>query len=176
MPETPIPCWPEWMPKPQRSGYQFEPVDRTVRTDMEIGSIYRVEFDTDETIIQCTMILCNRIQLEFFQAFERDCLRHGTKWFRMPIWVSGKQDKDNLEWYNCRFKTRPKFSGLIGVTHITVTMQLEIEERNLLDPDILEVLMIFGPDGVRKMTQLNTNVGLLAGVTNIPAGVFVAAA
>jgi hypothetical protein len=140
------------MPKPQRTGYQIEPVDRRQKTEMEIGSIYRVEFDTDETVIQCTMILCNRLQLEFFQAFERDCLRQGTRWFQMPLWIDGQQNKE-LEWYNCRFRERPKFSGLIGVTHITVTMKLEIERRELLDIAVMEILMLYGPDGLQGITR-----------------------
>ena len=163
-----LPCWPEWMPKPQRTGYGYEVTDRTQNTDMEIGGISRVEFDTDETTITCSMILCNRLELEFYEAFERDCLRQGTRWFQMPIWMTGK-----IEWYTCRFVCRPKVGGLIGCGYATVTMKLKIERRELLDPDIVEVLMIFGPDGLQQIAGLDTGVSALGGATNIPPGVFV---
>ena len=90
-----LPCWPEWRPMPERDGYSYEVTDRTLNTDMEISSLSRVEFDTDETTITCSMVLCNRMELEFYETFERDCLRHGTRWFQMPIWMTGK-----IEWYN----------------------------------------------------------------------------
>jgi hypothetical protein len=151
------------MPKPQRTGYSYEVTDRTLNTDMEIGSIPRVEFDTDETVVTCSMVLCNRLQLEFYEAFERDCLRQGTKWFQMPIWMTGQ-----IEWYNCRFVGRPKVAPDRGVTHATVSMKLQIERRNLLDPDIVEVLMIFGPDITGQLNGADTALAKLAGVTNIP--------
>jgi hypothetical protein len=158
------------MPKPQRSGYSYEVTDRTLNTDMEISSLRRVEFDTDETVITCSMILCNRVELEFFEAFERDCLRQGVRWFQMPLWVAG-----HLEWYNCCFVERPKIGGLIGVSHATVSMKLKIEWRDLLDPDIVEVLMVFGPaiGSSPVILNLDTGIAALAGVTNIPAQVWV---
>jgi hypothetical protein len=167
MPDT-LPCWPEWMPKPQRTGYGYEVMDRTLNTDMEISSVSRVEFDTDEKTISCIMILHNRVELEFYEAFDRDCLRHGTRWFQMPIWMTGK-----IEWYNCRFVTRPKIDRLIGCNYATVSMKLKIERRELLDPDILEVLMIFGPGIERQLIRANAAIAALAGVTNISPGVFI---
>ena len=168
MSTTPLPCWPDWMPKPQRSGYQYEPVDRTIRTEMEIGGIYRVEFNTDETVIQCSLILCNRLQLEFFEAFERGCLRRGTRWFQMPIWINGK-----TEWYKCRFRARPKFAVNSTVTHTTVTMQLEIEERDLLDTSLVDLLINFGPDGVAALVKaIRDNLRIRPGVTVIPPDVW----
>jgi hypothetical protein len=155
------------MPMPQRTGYGYEVTDRTLNTDMEISSLSRVEFDTDETTITCTMVLCNRGELEFYEAFERDCLRHGTRWFQMPIWMTGK-----IEWYNCRFMGRPKVTP-DGPNYASVTMKMKIERRELLDPDILEVLMIFGPGIEHQLTRVNAAIVGLAGVTNIPPGVFV---
>jgi hypothetical protein len=167
-----LPCWPEWMPRTQHNGYGYEVTDRTLNTDMEISSLSRNEFDTDETVISCTMILRNRDELIFLETFERDCLRHGTRWFEMPIWMSGR-----IERYTCRFVGGLKIGGLIGVGYATVTMKLKIERRNLLDPEIMEVLMIFGPCGIESFSNLNTNLttslSKLSGVTNIPPEVFV---
>ena len=163
-----LPCWPEWMPTPLQDGYSYEVTDRTLNTEMEIGGIPRVEFDTDETVITCSMVLCNRAQLEFLEAFERDCLRQGTRWFQMPVWMTGR-----LEWYNCRFVGRLKMSGVLGVHYSTVTMKIQIERRNLLDPDIMEVLMIFGPGIEGHMGGMDAALAKLAGVTNIQPEVWV---
>jgi hypothetical protein len=130
-------CWPDWMPKPIKNNYSYELSDRTIESQMDIGAIRRVEFDTDETIISCNLVLCNRLQLEWFDKFHRDCLRHGTKWFRMPIYMSG-----HVDWYTVQIQNQPKFGGLIGVTHTTVTLKLRIEKRDLLDDDIFEVITI----------------------------------
>jgi hypothetical protein len=156
-------CWPDWMPYPQRPSYSYELADRTLESQMDIGTIKRVEFDTDETIISCTLILCNRLQLEWFEKFERDCLRQGSRWFRMPIFMSG-----HVEFYTVQFKGRPKFGSIIGISHTTVTMQLRIEKRDLLDDAIFEAVTLFGPNGLQNVAG-RINLGALAGVTTIPA-------
>lgn len=116
--------WPAWMPKPQRSGYTYSPVDRRKRTDMEVGSIMRVEYDTDECTCDCTLIL-DRLQSSWFEAFERSILRQGARWFRMPLQFGGC-----IEWQTVRFSTRPKANGLVGM-HTTYTFTLDIECRDL---------------------------------------------
>ena len=45
------------MPKPQMNGYGIQPVDRRIKTDMEIGGVYRAEFDTDENECSCSLVL-----------------------------------------------------------------------------------------------------------------------
>jgi hypothetical protein len=56
-------------------------------------------------------------------------------------------------------------------------MKLEIERRNLLDPDVMEVLLCFSPADVRAITiglnkAINTD---MAGCTRIPADLLEAA-
>lgn len=129
-------CWPDWMPKPQRSGYSYEPADRRSKTDMEIGSVLRVNFDTDETVVNCTLIL-NRMQSTWFEIFERGLLRQGSQWFEMPIQTGGC-----IEWHTVRFAARPKAGNLIGPRHTTYTLQLEIEKRELrMCDELFELLM-----------------------------------
>ncbi len=135
-------CWPHWLPRPNSSGYEYEPTDRTLSSEMDIGTFKRVEFDTDETTISCTAIMDN-MQLAFFETFERDCLRQGCKWFLMPILIAGE-----VQEYKVRFKGRPKIGGLIGACHATVTMRVEIGKRDLLCSDLMHLLMVFSPDEI----------------------------
>jgi len=140
--ENTLPVWPYWMPMSQRSGYTYEPVDRTVKTEMEVGSIKRIEFDTDETTITCSMILRNDTELEFFEKFERDVLKQGTSWFQMPLWIAGRQDL-----YTIRFNGRPKMQEILGSHHAKVAFKLDIERRILLEPEIdLETVCARRPD------------------------------
>jgi hypothetical protein len=152
------------MPIPIKNNYSYELSDRTIESQMDIGSIRRVEFDTDETFISCNLILCNRLQLEWFEKFERDCLRQGTKWFKMPIYMSG-----HVDWYMVQLQGRPKFGNLIGITHTTVTIKLRIEKRDLLDDDIFEIITIFGPSVLSVVAKDIRQWQMLSGVTNIPA-------
>jgi hypothetical protein len=158
-------CWPNWMPVPQKANYSYELSDRTIESQMDIGVMKRAEFDTDETIISCSLVLSNRLQLVWFEKFERDCLRQGTKWFQMPIRMSGY-----IDWYMVQLKGRPKFGGLIARTHTTVTMQLRIEKRDLLDDDIMTLLTIFGPENLLTVNKTMNMVmnARLPGITKIP--------
>lgn len=97
-------CWPEWMPKPQQTNYSYDYVDRRTKTDMEVGSVLRVNFDTDESTLNCRLIL-NRLQSQWFEVFESKLQNHGARWFRMPIQIAGC-----IVWHTVRFASRPKAS------------------------------------------------------------------
>lgn len=133
--------WPAWMPKPQRSGYTYSPVDRRKKTDMEVGSIMRVEYDTDECSCDCTLIL-DRMQSTWFESFERGLMRQGSEWFRMPLQFGGC-----IDWQTVRFSSRPKAAEIIGVRHTAYTFTLDVYRRdNLLECDVLtEMLMCISP-------------------------------
>jgi len=48
-----IKVWPDHLDIPLRDGYSYSPTDRRAKAEMEIGSRYRVLFDTDETVLNC---------------------------------------------------------------------------------------------------------------------------
>ena len=158
-------CYPDWMPKPQRAGYSYEPTDRTISSEMEIGTIRRVEFDTDETVISCTLLLKNCLERSFFEAFERDCLRQGCKWFMMPVEIAGE-----VEQYKARFRERPKLTQIIGKSAAKYSIVLEIDRRDLMDPMLVHVLLLFGPTGFSSVAKgvCSLVTQTLPGVTNIP--------
>lgn len=148
MPNDKFYCWPDWMPKPQRNGYGYEPVDRRSKTDMEVGSVLRVNFDTDESTIDCTLVL-NPIQAQWFEKFERDMLNQGAKWFQMPIWMAGC-----IETHTVRFAARPKAGNLIGARHTTYTLKLDLQKRDLkLCDEVLELLLCVNPADIVQTAQ-----------------------
>lgn len=128
-------CWPGWMPKAQQSNYSYEPVDRRTKSDMEVGSILRVNYDTDETTLTCKLIL-DRLQSQWFEVFEQKLLNQGAKWFRMPIQIAGC-----IEWHTVRFANRPK--ATIFAPHYTqYDFTLDIWKRDFaLCPGIVEFLL-----------------------------------
>ena len=114
--------WPDWMPLPQRASYSYEVTDRRIRTDMEVGSIIRVEYDTDESKASCSLVL-DAFQSAWFEAFERDVLRQGSRWFEMPLLSGGI-----IQSHTVRFASRPK-AGVIGPAHTKYTFSLDLEKR-----------------------------------------------
>lgn len=136
-------CWPSWMPIAQRPNYSYEPTDRRSKTEMEVGSILRVNFDTDETTLDCTLIL-NTMQAQWFEKFERDMLNQGAKWFQMPIQIAGC-----IEWHTVRFAQRPKAGNLIGPRHTTYTLKLDIQQRDLkICDEVEELLFCLSPNEI----------------------------
>lgn len=131
--------WPDWMPKPQRASYSYEVTDRRSRTDMEVGSIVRVEYDTDENRLTCTLT-CNKLQSAWFEMFERDVLAQGSRWFEMPLQTEGR-----IEWHTVRFSARPKAS-LTGASHTSYSLTLDVEKRpDAMCPELVELLVCVSP-------------------------------
>lgn len=133
--------WPAWMPRMQISGYGYEPLDRRTRTDMEVGSVLRVSFDSDETAVTCTL-LCNALQAAWFEVFERDVLSNGSRWFRVPLQSGGA-----INWHTARLAARPKVHQLMGAFHTAYQLQLDLERRELEMPGALaELFTGISPD------------------------------
>lgn len=129
-------CWPSWMPVAQRPNYAYEPTDRRSKTEMEVGSVLRVNFDTDESTLDCTLIL-NSLQAQWFEKFERDFLSQGARWFQMPIQIAGC-----IEWHTVRFAQRPKAGNLIGPRYTTYTLKLDLQQRDLKMCDEVAALLL----------------------------------
>lgn len=141
-------CWPSWMPLAQQTSYSYNPTDRRTKTDMEVGSVLRVNYDTDETTLNCQIIL-NRVQSQWFEIFERNLQNQGARWFRMPIQIAGC-----IEWHTVRFASRPKAS--IMAPHYTrYDLQLDIWKRNFaLCPGVAEFLLCHTPEDLISVVPL----------------------
>lgn len=130
------------------NGYGIQPVDRRIKTDMEMGGVYRAEFDTDENECSCSLVL-NRDESAWFEVFERDLLKQGTVWFEMPLWVGGK-----VETHVVRMKERPKAGNLIGL-HTTYTLSLDVRKRNIpMCPGVAALLTCYTPSSLGKIMDM----------------------
>lgn len=138
--------WPAWMPVPQKAGYGMQPVDRRTKTDMEIGSRLRAEFDTDETTCTCKIILSD-FEAGWLETFEHKVLAQGTIWITMPIWSAG-----TVSQHVVRFKDRPRLSEIRG-QHGVYEFSLDIAARNLLSQDFAEVLIYYSPETLTLLSD-----------------------
>lgn len=161
--------WPTWMPAPKRESYGMQPVDRRTKTEMEIGGVYRTEFNTDESTCDCSLIL-SPDESAWFESFERGVLEQGSTWFSLPLWVGGR-----VEEHVVRFRERPRLTGIHGC-YTSYSMQLEVSGRHLLCADDAEALMVYPPCEIRcygnefkVISKMYRNLlASLAGITNIP--------
>lgn len=141
-------CWPDWMPKPQRNNYGYDVTDRRSRTDMEVGSLIRVNYDTDETTLDCTLV-CNAIQAQWFEKFERDMLSQGSQWFQMPIMIAGCIEKHTV-----RFASRPKAGSLVGPYFTSYQLRLDVQERDLkLCDQLMDFMLCISPKHIMKTSD-----------------------
>jgi hypothetical protein len=139
--------WPAWMKYPTIDGYGVEVKDTRIKTEMEVGSAFRVEFNTDESSASCSLFL-NKIQSDFFEAFERGLLKQGSVWFIMPLWVGGK-----LIDHTVRFQERPKLVEKLG-PYTSYSFTLDVARREGLMSDFyVEFLLSVGPLEFMKLEE-----------------------
>lgn len=168
-PREPIYRWPDWLRPAMVDGYGIKPEDRRIPSEFDIGSQFRIEFDTDETTASCSVFL-DPIQSDWFEAFERDALVQGSRWFYMPLWVGG-QLTDHL----VRFKTRPEMVAKSGESS-QYNFELDVARReNLMDSGLVWILLMFSPkEWFDYTSRLHYILHILmpenGGVTNIPEG------
>lgn len=115
--------WPSWIPPGVIGGYTASTTDLRISPDFDWGTQFRVEFDADETLINCTLFV-DSLQANWFEAFERDVLRQGSRWFLMDLWIGGQMVQ-----HRARFKKRLEASNRIGLEWIEYSFQLEIFKR-----------------------------------------------
>lgn len=131
------------MPKPLQDGYSYEPSDRRSRTDMEAGGVIRVNYVTDETAVSCSLV-CNVVQSQWFEVFERGLLHQGSTWFQMPI-----QSGNCVTWHRVRFAGRPK-AAVRAPRYTIYELKLDVEKRELMMCDeVAELLICLAPDELR---------------------------
>ena len=156
--------WPEWAGVPLKTGYEYQPVDRRLRTDMEMSGVYRVEFDTDETLCTCNFIF-NGDALAFFESFEQGLLNQGSRWFMFPLFIGG-----DMEYHKVRMSARPRIHQPFGKNYARVSLQLEIAKRDLMDPCLALDLLEYTPADVREAAKLLCSIlDTMGGCTNYPA-------
>lgn len=133
--------WPAWMPAPQQDGFKVEPVDTRTTSDMEIGSVIREEFRTDQQVASGKLVL-NQVQAAWFEGFEQRLLHQGTRWFFFPLWIAGE-----IQYQRVRMQKRSYLGQTAGLDSI-YAVTLEVERRDLLDDELLELLLYYSPEEI----------------------------
>lgn len=167
--EHDLPVWPSELPNLLQSGYGYELADNTLSGNSNLPTRKRVEFlQIDEATVTGTLWLTYP-QLHIFTLFERDVLRNGVRWFKLPLWISG----DRLP-YKVRFLEPPSVSFTSG-TYASVSFSLEMSERELLDPYVVILLLTFSPDELFVFSEkLHYALHVVAkGSTWVPEDVYV---
>ncbi len=156
--------WPDWMPRPQQDGFKLEPVDTRTSSDMEIGSVIREEFHTDQLVASGKLLL-DRVQAAWFEGFEQRLLHQGVRWFYFPLWVSGE-----IQYRLVRMQKRSCLGQTQGLDSL-YAVTLEVENRELLDDELLELLLYYTPEEICWAAgRLHVILHVEApGVTRIPA-------
>lgn len=156
--------WPDWMPAPQQDGFKVEPVDTRTTSDMEIGSVIREEFRTDQQVASGKLVL-NQVQAAWFEGFEQRLLHQGSRWFQFPLWISGE-----IQYRLVRMQKR-SYLGQVNGLHSVYAVTLDVESRDLLDDELLELLLYYSPEEiVWAADRLHVILhGEAPGVTRIPA-------
>ncbi len=154
--------WPNWMPRPNADDFNTQPVESRTLTDMEVGTVIRSEFDTDEQEASCSLLLTPE-QATWFDAFEKTLLNNGTKWFWFPCWFSGE-----VQLRKVRFKSRPKMSKVIGLNS-QYTFALQVADRELLEPNVVESLLKYSPVELIQLEQVVSGfIEEISGATLLP--------
>ena len=150
---TELARWPAWMGYPVVDDYKVEPQDRRIKSEMEISTISRVEFDTDETIANCSLYL-KSLQAKWFESFERDYLSQGSKWFIMPLWVGGE-----IIDHVVKIRDRPALSQKSGTErtegYAIYTFSLDVSKREgMLPLELVDKLLYLSPYELQQTDSL----------------------
>ena len=158
-------AWPCWMPVPLVTSWRVEPADRRTKTEMETGGVYRVEFDTDETVCGCELLL-DSDAAAWFEAFEQDLLKQGSTWFEMPLWIAGEVSSHIV-----RMRERSKGGQKAGMCHTRYTLSLDVARRELMCPQFAQLMLRYPPRELRFYNRYFANIinNVMPGITNIPA-------
>lgn len=129
--------WPAWMFHPLQSGFSMQPEDRRI-AQSTTGTSFQKGFGGDVCTADVSVTL-NRVQSAWLEQFERDVSVQGTVWFDFPLWYCGE-----VSFEQCRFKTRPKISGVNGL-YATYSFSLYVRKRTNIMPDCLAKILLCWP-------------------------------
>ena len=161
-----LPAWPSNMPILQ-DGYSYEVRSTDMKGATNLPTVKRPEFNIDEVSITAKLSL-SMSQIAVFEWFEREILNMGARWFSMPVWIGG-----DLKTYQVRFKGRPKFA--LNGFRTLVSFQLELEQRDLMHPQVVEWLLYMSPEELFFFLQEFHGMlhVTMPGLTIIPDGVYI---
>ncbi len=135
--------WPDTLPLPTVQGYNIQPGDTILRTEMEAGlARQRRRFTSAPTKVSVRWIM-RRDQYAIFEGWYRWHAKEGANWFSITL-LGGLGLLEQEARFTRQFASRL----LAGGTLWEVTSELEIRERPVLDEGLLNLLLSEDPQGI----------------------------
>jgi hypothetical protein len=126
--------WPEFLPPPLLEGYALKPKSRTVRTDMDSGTVRVRRRFTRSPVISPAVWTFSQREFGLFEWWFENEIDGGAAWFQGPAMNGTGRIQ-----VQCRFidgNDGPYVATPIGGTLWRVSAQLEIDQMpkgNLID-------------------------------------------
>lgn len=124
-----MPSYPQGLPCALREGYGFKPTNNILRTPMQSGRArQRIEFYNVPTFTDINWIM-NEPQARLFESWAAGVV--GAGWFDIPL----RTPNGPMEIKAVRFTEVPEGPILIGLSSWQFRSNVEIRDRELIDPD-----------------------------------------
>ena len=135
--------WPDTLPLPTVQGYNIQPGDTILRTEMDAGlARQRRRFTNAPTKVSVRWIM-RRDQYAIFEGWYRWHAKEGANWFSITL-LGGLGLLEQEARFTRQFASRL----LAGGTLWEITSELEIRERPVLDEGLLNLLLSEDPQGI----------------------------
>lgn len=146
--------WPDTLPLPTVDGYNIQPGEAILRTEMEAGMARQRRRFTDVPTKVSVRWIMRRDQYAIFEGWYRWNAKEGANWFTVKL-LGGL----GLLEQEARF-TRQFSSRLIGGGNLwEITSELEIRERPVLSEDAMEIVLSTSlPDLILTINQFHNLV------------------
>ena len=135
--------WPQTLPLPTVQGYEVQPGDSILRTEMEAGLARQRRRFTDVPTKVSVRWIMRRDQYAIFEGWYRWHAREGANWFAITL-LGGLGLLEQEARFTRQFSSRL----LAGGTLWEVTSELEIRERPVLDEGLLNLLLSENAEGI----------------------------
>lgn len=154
--------FPSILPAPQITGYEINPEDPNLRTQMEAGpDLVRRRFTAIPSRIPVRWRF-TQDQLALFEAWHKHTALDGSAWFNINL-ANGL----GIQAMEARF-TKPPKKPLLSGLNWEVQAELEVRQPPVMSADHLEIVMAYGIDDLNYVNPLfNTLVQ-----TTLPAAGF----
>ncbi|WP_186169787.1 hypothetical protein [Burkholderia gladioli] len=142
--------WPAMLPAPRASGYNVQPTQTFVRTDMDNGSArQRRRFTTVPNYVDVTWML-SIDQFSIFEAFLAYDINLGADWFATSL-LNGL----GVSQMQARFKDNPPYKAALSDsrTYFNVTASLEVKSMPLLTRDQYSVAKQYSATEIDAMSN-----------------------
>lgn len=136
--------FPPQLPCPLKEGHSVKHVQPFVRTNMESGRARQRRRFTSVPSMQTFKWVFTSLEAQIFEAWFRDALNDGAEWFNFNTFNPLGDTR-----IVCRFASMYEGPNPFGALQWTVSAELEVWERPLLDdgwgllPDYLDGAAIF---------------------------------